>query len=361
VVENWLKDPTATHKWVLIPTCIIKLILGKIGLCLVYAENLSLFMRIFYFYMIKTAEFVSPKHPDKICDLIADSLLDLYLQGDKNSRVAIEVMGGHNLIIINGEVTSKIKIDIEKIVRDIVGEDYKVISNIVLQSPEIAHGVDAGGAGDQGIMKGYATSETNTFMPLEYELARSLCQKIFKVYPYDGKTQVTIDGDKVITVVASFQNTKNDKLLELVKSIIKADEYLINPAGEWIQGGFDSDTGLSGRKLIVDNYGPEINIGGGSFSGKDYTKVDRSGAYIARKIAVDLLKKYNAKEVYTKLAYAIGKSDPVMAVSTVDGKEESIVGYDLSPNGIREYLKLDEVKFVDTCNWGHFGRNFNWD
>ncbi|HEY5588173.1 MAG TPA: methionine adenosyltransferase domain-containing protein, partial [Candidatus Paceibacterota bacterium] len=130
---------------------------------------------------------------------------------------------------------------------------------------------------------------------------------------------------------------------------------------EWDQGGFDADTGLSGRKLIVDNYGPEITIGGGSFSGKDSTKVDRSGAYMARKVAVDLLKKHNAKEVYTKLAYAIGKSEPVMAVAVIDGKEIEIEDYDLTPRGIHKYLKLDEVKFKDTCTWGHFGRGFEWE
>ncbi|MDD3284382.1 MAG: methionine adenosyltransferase domain-containing protein [Patescibacteria group bacterium] len=311
--------------------------------------------------MIKTAEFVSPKHPDKICDFIADSILDAYLENDKDSRVAIEVMGGHKLITINGEVTSKSKPNIESIVKNIVGNDYKIISNIVLQSLSISQGVDIGGAGDQGIMKGYATNETEIYLPLEYVLARNLCQKVFEIYPYDGKTQVTIKDNEVLTVVVSFQNTKNDKLLELVKEIIKADEYLINPSGEWTQGGFDADTGLSGRKLVVDNYGPEIAIGGGSFSGKDYTKVDRSGAYMARKIAVDLLKKNNAKEVYTKLAYAIGKSNPVMAVAIIDGVEQEITGYDLSPMGIRKCLKLDEIKFVDTCTWGHFGGDFEWD
>lgn len=310
--------------------------------------------------MIKTAEFVSPKHPDKICDFIADSILDAYLVGDKESRVAIEVMGGHNLITINGEVTSSAKPDIEKVVKEIVGQDYKIISNISLQSIEIARGVDTGGAGDQGIMKGYATSETKEYLPLEYTLARNLCQKVYEVYPFDGKTQVTIENKVVKTVVVSFQNTKNAELLKLVQSLIQADEYLINPAGEWVMGGFDSDTGLSGRKLIVDNYGPEIPIGGGSFSGKDYTKVDRSGAYMARRIAVELLEARKANTVYTKLAYAIGKSEPVMAVAVIDGAEEEITGYDLSPKGIREFLKLDQVKFADTCQWGHFGGNFEW-
>lgn len=329
---------------------------------------------------IKTAEFVSPKHPDKICDLIADSILDAYLTGDRESRAAIEVMGGHKLITVNGEVTSHsslAKTDIEKIVQKIVGADYKVVINLVAQSPQIAQGVDVGGAGDQGIMKGYATNETPEYLPLEYILARNLCQKIFAVYPYDGKTQVTIDGEKILTVVVSFQNTKNSELLKLVKNIIEADltakarlpdgqalasavEYLINPAGEWTLGGFDADTGLSGRKIIIDNYGPEIPVGGGSFSGKDYTKVDRSGAYMARRIAVEILEARKAKNVFIKLAYAIGKPEPVMTVAVVDGKEEKITGYDLSPAGIRKYLKLDRVKFADTCQWGHFGRNFEW-
>jgi len=318
----------------------------------------------------KTAEFVSPMHPDKICDYIADCILDSYLEIDKESRCAVEIMGGHGLININGEVTSKANPDIEELVKTIVGKNFKIIINIVLQSSQIAQGVETGGAGDQGIMKGYAIAETKECLPIEYVLARNLCQKIFETYPYDGKTQITIDGKKIITVVASFQNTKSQELLKLVKGIINAYsttqlkmdkvEYLINPSGEWDHGGFDADTGLSGRKLIVDNYGPEVSIGGGSFSGKDYTKVDRSGAYMARKIAVDLLKKHNAKEVYTKLAYAIGKSEPVMAVAVIDGVERQIKGYDLTPRGIYKYLKLDEIKFKKTSNWGHFGRGFPW-
>ncbi len=210
-------------------------------------------------------------------------------------------------------------------------------------------------------MMGYATAETETAMPLEYELARTLAEKIFAVYPYDGKVQVTVDGTEVQTVVASFQNTKTPELLALVRSLIPAKRYQINPAGEWHQGGFDADTGLSGRKLIIDNYGPEVRIGGGSFSGKDYTKVDRSGAYIARRIAVDYLKSRNAKEVIVKLAYAIGVREPVMAMAIVDGVEVPVEGYDLSPSGIRQFLKLDTVTFAQTALWGHFGKGFPWD
>ncbi len=305
---------------------------------------------------------MSPGHPDKRCDFIADSILDAYLAGDAQSRVAIEIMGGHNLISINGEVTSAAKPDVTELVKNIVGEEYKVIENIALQSREIGRGVDHGGAGDQGIMNGYATSETETLMPLEYELARTLCRKIYEVYPYDGKTQVTIQDGKPTVVIASFQNSKNADLLPLMKSVIPdAEEYLANTSGEWTQGGFDADTGLSGRKLIVDNYGPEVAIGGGSFSGKDYTKVDRSGAYMARRIAVQLLKVRGAKTVHTKLAYAIGKAEPVMAVAVVDGVEEKITEYDLTPLGIRTTLALSTVKYIDTCTWGHFGRGFNWD
>ncbi len=321
--------------------------------------------------MIKTAEFVSPRHPDKICDFIADSILDGFLKVDKDSRVAVEVMGGHNLITINGEVTSKENIDVEDIVKKIAGQDYRVIINIVKQSPEIANGVDTGGAGDQGIMCGYATSETDELMPLEYILTRSLCQYVFEKFPFDGKTQITINDGKILTAVISFQNVKKEDLIILTKEwyqktyaqILGEQEFeiLANMAGDWNLGGFDADTGLSGRKLIVDNYGPQICIGGGSFSGKDYTKVDRSGAYIARKIAVDLLKQKSAKEVSVKLAYAIGKREPVMNIAIVDGVEISLNGLDLSPAAIRKTLKLNEVKFSQTCVWGHFGNNFIWD
>lgn len=309
---------------------------------------------------IKTCEFVSPKHPDKVCDFVADSILDAFLIGDSESRVAVEVMGGHKNISISGEITSKVNIDISRIVKNIVGEEYIISVYISKQSQFIAQGVDIGGAGDQGIMIGYATRETENFMPLEYELARNLCKNIYEKYPYDGKTQVTIEDGNIKTVVASFQNSKTQELEKLVRENITADEYLINPAGEWMLGGFDADSGLSGRKIVIDNYGPEIGVGGGSFSGKDYTKVDRSGAYMARRVAVDLLKKENAEFVRVKLAYAIGKKEPVMAIAEVDGKETKVSEYDLSPSGIYELLKLKEVKWSKTSQWGHFGRGFTW-
>jgi S-adenosylmethionine synthetase len=315
---------------------------------------------------IKTCEFVSPGHPDKICDFIADSILDAYLAGDPDARVAVEVMGGHKAITVSGEITAKSHPDIEKIIEGIVGPGYEIRVFASKQSPEIGRGVDTGGAGDQGIMVGHAVSDTPNFMPLEYELARNLCRQIYNKYPHDGKVQVTIDtnkpdGQRVLGVVASFQNTKSAELETLVRSLIVADEYLINPTGEWHIGGFDADSGLSGRKIVIDNYGPEFPVGGGSFSGKDYTKVDRSGAYMARRIAVDLLKQKNAQRVDVKLAYAIGKAQPVMAVAVVDGIEMPVPdSYDLTPMGIRKFLKLDEVKFVETAQWGHFGHTKGW-
>ena len=311
--------------------------------------------------MIKTCEFVSPKHPDKMCDFIADSILDAYLKKDKKSRVAIEVLGGHNLVTITGEVKSQAKVKIKDIVSKIVGKQYEIRINLEQQSPFISQGVNQGGAGDQGIMVGYACRETKTFMPYEYELARNLCKDIYTKYSFDGKVQVTIEGKKVLTVIVSFQNTKTYELEKLVKSLIKAENYLINPAGEWPLGGFDADSGLSGRKIVIDAYGPQIPVGGGSFSGKDPTKVDRSGAYMARRIAVDLIQKYKADEVLVKLAYAIGKKEPVMALAFIDEKEISIPKkYDLSPQGIIKFLKLERPLYAQTAVWGHFGREFIW-
>lgn len=310
---------------------------------------------------IKTCELVSPKHPDKICDFIADSILDEHLQKDQNSRVAVEVLGGHKKICISGEITSKAETNIENTVRKIVGRGYQIEINVSKQSSCIAQGVDCGGAGDQGIMIGYATAETKTRMPREYELARNLCQKIYTEYPYDGKVQITLEGTAIQSVVASFQNSPTKELGELVRSLIKAENYHINPAGEWEVGGFDADSGLSGRKIVVDSYGPEIPVGGGSFSGKDGTKVDRSGAYMARRIAVDLLKKRKSQEVYVKLAYAIGVRDPIMAEAQIDGELVLIEGYDLTPQGIIKLLGLDQPVFAKTSRWGHFGRGFAWD
>ena len=316
----------------------------------------------------RTAESVSPKHPDKLCDRISDAILDAYLAQDPYSRVAAETCGGHGVVFVTGEITSRGDVDIEKIVHDIAGPEVEVHTKIVKQSPEIAQGVDTGGAGDQGIMIGYATDETPELLPLEVVLSRRLNQFIYEEYPYDGKTQVTLNPDgEVESIVASFQNVSKEDLEKKVRDFIAEKgltgklELHINPAGDWNQGGFDADTGLTGRKLIVDNYGPRVAIGGGCFSGKDATKVDRSAAYIARRIAVDYLKKRGAHEVLVRLAYAIGYAEPLEKTVIIDGKPEEIEGYDLTPNGIIEYLKLRRPIYAKTAEYGHFGNGFDWD
>ena len=241
----------------------------------------------------RTAESVSPKHPDKLCDQISDAILDAYLAEDPDSRVAMETCGGHGVVFVTGEVTSKATdVDIPAIVHRIAGPDVEVHTKIVTQSPEIAQGVDTGGAGDQGIMIGYASDETPELLPREVVLSRRLNQYIYEKYPFDGKTQVTIAPDGTIdSIVASFQNAPKEELEKVVRNFIEKEglegklELHINPAGDWQQGGFDADTGLTGRKLIVDNYGPRVAIGGGCYSGKDATKVDRSAAYMARRIS----------------------------------------------------------------------------
>ncbi len=317
--------------------------------------------------MLRTAESVSPKHPDKICDQISDSVLDEILKQDQFSRVAIETVGGHQKVLVTGEVTTTAKVDYQAIARRFIPKDFEVWVNVVQQSPEIAGGVDSGGAGDQGIMVGYATGETKSLIPLEADLSRELNKLIYKKFPHDGKTQVTIDGIKVQSVVASFQHSKSQELEEIIekwlggKETVGAVKVFANPAGEWGQGGFDSDVGLTGRKLAVDNYGPRIPLGGGCFSGKDATKVDRSAAYMARKVAVDYLKKRQANEVYCYLAYAIGVAEPVQATVVVDGKEELVEGYDLTPKGIIKFLDLRKPQFAETAKWGHFGNGFVWD
>ena len=318
--------------------------------------------------MYKTAECVTPKHPDKLCDQISDAILDACLAQDPYSRVAIETMGGHGIITITGELTTKAYINAREIAQRVAGEQYGVQTNIVAQSPEIANGVDTGGAGDQGIMIGYACNENEAMIPQELYLARNLCQFIYEKYPYDGKTQVTLNGDKITTLVASFQNVKQLDLLFIINDWLNAQgiDYEVtihaNPAGDWNQGGFEADTGVTGRKLAVDNYGTRMPIGGGAFSGKDATKVDRSGAYMARYIAVDLLKKYDAYEVKTALAYAIGIAQPVMITANIDGKEIDVTDlYDCTPNGIIQLLELRKPQYEQTAKWGHFGNKFAWD
>ena len=315
-----------------------------------------------YHSIYRTAESVSPKHPDKICDQISDAILDAHLTEDTDARVAVDVAGGHGHIFITGEVTSRAQsVNIAAIVKRLAG-DVTVTENIAIQSPEIANGVDTGGAGDQGIMVGYATNETDEYLPLEYVLARRLNQYLYKRWPYDGKTQVTLKDGQIFSIVASFQHAPQAELGRNVKQWINDEPmadgtditFHINPAGDWNVGGFDADAGLTGRKLVVDNYGPRIPIGGGAFSGKDGTKVDRSGAYMARLIAVDYLKARGAQEVYVYLAYAIGYAKPLEATVIIDGKREVITGYDLTPHGIISLLGLKKPQFEVRARYGHF-------
>lgn len=317
----------------------------------------------------RTAESVSPKHPDKLCDQISDAILDAYLAQDPDARVAAETCGGHGVVFVTGEITSTAEgIDIEKIVKRIAGDDLEVHTKIVKQSPEIAQGVDTGGAGDQGIMIGYACDETPELLPREVVLSRRLNQFIYEKFPFDGKTQVTIaPDDSIDSIVASFQNAPKAKLEQLVRDFIAKEgltgklELHINPAGDWSQGGFDADTGLTGRKLIVDNYGPRVAIGGGCYSGKDPSKVDRSAAYMARRIAVDYLRKRGAHEVLVRLAYAIGYAEPLEKTVIIDGKPEEIEGYDLTPRGIIKFLDLKRPIYEASARYGHYGEGFDWD
>ncbi len=324
--------------------------------------------------MIRTAESVSISHPDKVCDQISDAILDACLEQDPYTRSAIEVLGGHGIITITGELTTKANINIRKIAQQVYkecgyNENIGVTVNVVEQSREIGHSVDNEGAGDQGIMIGYATNETKEFLPLEVILARKLTRAMGV---NDGKAQVTVEDGKVISILTSVCNADYSKKSEIVKVVKEEIEPLLakglkleniwlkNPNGAWTLGGFDVDTGLTGRKLAVDNYGPNVPLGGGCFSGKDATKVDRSGAYIARRIAVDYLKKRKAKEVYVHIAYAIGVAEPTMAVVTIDGKQENIKGYDLRPLAIIKYFKLRKPQFRESAKYGHFGNGFVW-
>lgn len=330
----------------------------------------------------RTAESVSPKHPDKLCDQISDAILDAHLKQDPQARVAVETCGGHGQVFITGEITSRAEeVDIPAIVTRITGDDQlKLYTNLVQQSPEIAQGVDTGGAGDQGIMIGYACDETPELLPLEVVLSRRLNQFIYAKHPFDGKTQITLvlpdlgakdQTPRISSIVASFQNTSRAELDQLVHEFIAREELQgvdgaditlhLNPAGDWNQGGFEADTGLTGRKLIVDNYGPRIPIGGGCFSGKDASKVDRSAAYMARRVAVDYLRQRHAHEVFVRLAYAIGYAEPLERTVVIDGEAEQIEDYDLTPRGIIRSLDLLRPIYEPTARYGHFGEGFDWD
>ena len=364
-----------------------------------------------------TSESVTEGHPDKLCDYISDSILDSYLVKDKNARVACETVAGKGETYITGEITSTANVDIEQVVRDTIKEvgyadseydiDYrtcKIYINLSKQSPDIALGVDKSledkegkdveseGAGDQGLMFGYACDETEELMPLPISLAHKLSKRLTevrkeKIIDYlrpDGKTQVTVeyDGDKPVrvdTIVISAQHLqdvdmnvlKKDIIEKVIKPIVPANlldentKYFINPTGRFVIGGPLGDSGLTGRKIIVDTYGGAARHGGGAFSGKDPTKVDRSASYMARHIAKNIVANGYAKKCEIQIAYSIGVAKPVSIYVNTYGTntipEEEIVEkidktFDLTPRGIINYLDLQRPIYRQTTNYGHFGK-----
>ena len=361
-----------------------------------------------------TSESVTEGHPDKIADQISDAILDACLTDDPASRVACETLTATGLVVIAGEITTKAYVDFQSLVRGTVasigydnalyGFDANtcaVISSINKQSGDIAMGVDTGGAGDQGMMFGYACNETPELMPMPISLAHKLTMRLSEVrkhgkLPYlrpDGKSQVTVEYDehrkpiRVDAVVISTQHAEtvgNDELRsDILKHVIQAtipanllDEdtkYHINPTGRFVIGGPMGDTGLTGRKIIVDTYGGMGRHGGGAFSGKDPTKVDRSAAYMARHIAKNIVAAGLASRCELQLAYAIGVADPVSVLVDTFGtgkvdnatiQELVRAHFKLTPKGIIESLKLRRPIYCKTAAYGHFGRNdpdFTWE
>lgn len=332
-----------------------------------------------------TVESVTSGHPDKICDQISDAVLDAYITQDPHSRVAVETFGSHGLLVIGGEVTSRGKVEAGDLAGDLYreigyGDSLKILTNIVQQSPDIAQGVDTGGAGDQGIMYGYATSETPEFMPLAVSLVHKLTRGLenlrrndpeFSWLGPDGKAQITVQGGKVKTVLVSCQHKDSinqpeirsllvKKLIGPVVGDLDGVEILINPTGKFVVGGFAADTGLTGRKIIVDTYGGLVPHGGGAFSGKDPTKVDRSAAYMARFAAKNIVANGLAKECLVSVAYAIGRAEPLMVqAETEQGKELGDLvreKFDFRPKAIIERLNLRRPIYEKTASYGHFGK-----
>ncbi len=361
-----------------------------------------------------TSESVTEGHPDKICDQVSDAVLDAMLAGDPMSRVAVETTVTTGLALLCGEVTTNTYVEVQDLVREVIkdigytraayGYDYEtcaVLSAIHSQSPDIAMGVDTGGAGDQGLMFGYATNETPNLMPMPISLAHQLAQKVAEVrkedvLPYlrpDAKTQVSIRYEDyrpvaIDAVVLSTQHSpdvtlreiREDMIEKVIEPVLPAAMFdantatiHINPTGRFVVGGPHGDAGLTGRKIIVDSYGGMGRHGGGAFSGKDPTKVDRSACYMARYIAKNLVSAGLADRCEVQVAYAIGVVDPVsvyvhdFGTGSVPHLEmERIVRetFDLTPKGIIETLDLRRPIYRKTSNYGHFGRedpDFTWE
>lgn len=358
-------------------------------------------MKKYYF----TSESVTEGHPDKLCDLISDSILDEYLKQDENSRVAVETFASKDKITVAGQVTSNGEVDIENLVRNVIKQvgydnektdmDYrtcKIDINITKQSSDIAMGVDVGGAGDQGIMFGYASSETENYMPYAINMAHKLAKRLADVRKEneitylrpDGKTQVTVEYEddmpkRIDTILISTQHLEEvsmdrlkKDLIEKVINVVVPKEMMdentkiyINPTGRFVIGGPLGDTGLTGRKLIVDTYGGYSRHGGGAFSGKDASKVDRSASYMLRHIAKNIVANGYAKKCELQASYAIGMEKPISIWINTFGTnkipEEDIIKiieekFDLTPNGIIKYLDLKKPIYTKTTNYGHFGK-----